>query len=147
MRSPLLHSILPMCHNCREKATNEVLHSHNINTCLHVLMLLVSNSLPEVPDRLLSIHNINTSLLVLILCRSKTLSQTSDRLLCIHDINTCLQVLMSQFSDLNLLVARHQCLHDAPGQQISHGTIAEDDHIARRLAFEAEEREVGTLLG
>ena len=42
---------------------------------------------------------------------------------------------------------RNQCLHDAPCRQICDCTVAEDDHIAGRLAAEAHEGEGLTLSG
>ena len=43
------------------------------------------------------------------------------------------------------LILRNECLHDAPADEISHGTDAEHYHIGCGLAFETEEGEVGTL--
>jgi hypothetical protein len=43
------------------------------------------------------------------------------------------------------LVLRHEGLHDAPADEISHGTDAEHHHVGGRLTLKAEEGE-GTAL-
>ena len=45
------------------------------------------------------------------------------------------------------LVFRHEGLHDAPADDIGHGTNGEHHHIGGRLAFEAEERIGAALTG
>lgn len=46
----------------------------------------------------------------------------------------------------NGLVLRHENLHDAPADEISHGADAEDNHVAGRLALEAHELKGFALL-
>ena len=44
------------------------------------------------------------------------------------------------------LVLRHENLHDAPADEISHSADAEDNHVAGRLALEAHELKGFALL-
>ena len=43
------------------------------------------------------------------------------------------------------LVLRHESLHDEPADEVSHGTNAEDNHIAGGLTAEAKGVERGLL--
>ena len=45
------------------------------------------------------------------------------------------------------LVLRHEGLHDAPADEVSHSTEAEDNHVGGRLAVEAHEGECCSLFG
>ena len=49
--------------------------------------------------------------------------------------------------ELDGLVLRNKGLHNAPADEVSYGTDAEDNHVGSRLALEAEEREGSALCG
>ena len=44
---------------------------------------------------------------------------------------------------LDLLVARHEELHDAPAYEVGHTADTEHDEVTRRLTGEAEKRHIG----
>ena len=43
------------------------------------------------------------------------------------------------------LVFRHECLHDAPSDEVRRGAEAEDDEVAGRLSGESEEGQIDLL--
>ena len=49
--------------------------------------------------------------------------------------------------ELDGLVLWYESLHDAPANEVGNGADAEHNHVGSWLAFEAHEREGGTLPG